>query len=308
MRPAIETTGLGKRYRSNWALQECSFRLPAGRIAALVGPNGSGKTTLLHLAAGLNSPTRGSVRVLGRVPDGNDREGLAKVGFLAQDHPLYRGFRVGEMLAFGRRANPRWDDGAARLLIADLGIPLARRVGALSGGQHTQIALALCLSKHPEVLLLDEPVSTLDPLARHDFLSTLMDTCAAEGTTVVLSSHVLADLERICDFLIVLSASRVQVADDIDNVLATHRLLIGTRRSVGHIPGTDAILTVSHKERQTTVLVRTSSPIADPTWEVHQPTLEEIVLGYLRHPESGARQPLAAVGAAAANSPAEAAP
>jgi len=307
MRPAIETTGLGKRYRSNWALQECSFRLPAGRIAALVGPNGSGKTTLLHLAAGLNSPTRGSMRVLGRVPDGNDRERLAKVGFLAQDHPLYRGFRVGEMLAFGRRANPRWDDGAARRRLADLGIPLAKRVGTLSGGQQTQIALALCLSKHPELLLLDEPVSSLDPLARHEFLSTLMDSCAAEGTTVVLSSHLLADLERVCDFLIVLSASRVQVADDIDSVLAGHRLLIAPRRAVGRIPGTDAILTVSHKERQTTVLVRTSGAIADPTWEVHQPTLEEIVLGYLRDPGSGARQPLAAAGAGAADSPAEAA-
>ncbi len=287
MSAALVATGLGKRYRRRWALRECSLEIPEGRVAALVGPNGAGKTTLLHLATGLLEPTAGSVRVLGAVP-GKDPALLPKFGFVAQDVPLYRNFTVADMLAFGRGMNARWDDALARERLDRLGIPLDDRVGHLSGGQRAQVALALALAKRPQMLLLDEPLASLDPLARRDFLRVLMEGVAEDGATAVLSSHLISDLERVCDYLILLSSARTQVAGDIEQLLSVHRVLTGPRRDVDRIAGVVEVVQESHTERQTTLLVRTDGPILDPAWEVHEVGLEDLVLAYLGQPSASA--------------------
>lgn len=278
---ALETTNLSKRYGRTWALQDCTFSLPAGRVAALVGPNGAGKTTLLHLAVGLLEPTAGSVRVFDASPSQEPAKVLPRIGFVAQDHPLYRGFKVEELLTMGRKLNPRWDDALARARLQKLGIPLERRAGKLSGGQQAQVALALALSKQPDLLLLDEPLASLDPLARREFLRVLMDAVAATGMTVLLSSHNIADLERVCDYLIILSASHVQLAGDIQEIIAAHKRLIGPRQDAEAIASLHTVIETSHAERQTTLLVRANGPIYGSTWEAQEPSLEDIVLAYL---------------------------
>jgi ABC-2 type transport system ATP-binding protein len=283
---ALEATGLGKRYRRTWALRDATLTLPEGRIAALVGPNGAGKTTLLHLAVGLLGPTTGTIRVLDR-PAG-DPGLLAEVGFVAQDAPLYRDFTAAELLTMGVKLNRRFDQPLARQRLERLGIPADRRVGTLSGGQRAQVALALALAKRPALLLLDEPLASLDPLARREFLQTLMGSIAEQRVTVVLSSHLLADLERVCDYLIVLSAAHVQVLGTVDELLEQHRLLIGPYRD--HQPpiaGAAQVVRASHTDRQATLLVRTSGPIADPAWKAHEVTLEDLVLAYLADPSAG---------------------
>jgi ABC-2 type transport system ATP-binding protein len=281
MSNALETAHLSKRYGRAWALQDCTVTLPAGRVAALVGPNGAGKTTLLHLAVGLLEPTGGSVQVVGLSPREQPRETLPRVGFVAQDHPLYRGFKVDELLMLGRKLNPRWDDALARGRMQKLGIPLDRRAGKLSGGQQAQVALVLALAKRPDLLLLDEPLASLDPLARREFLRTLMDAVADTGMTVLLSSHNISDLERVCDYLILLSASRVQLAGDIQQLVSEHKRLIGPRSDVEAIASVHTIIEASHTERQTTLLVRANGPIFSPAWEAQEVSLEDVVLAYL---------------------------
>jgi ABC-2 type transport system ATP-binding protein len=284
---AIEATGLGKRYRRTWALRDCNLTVPTGRIAALVGPNGAGKTTLLHLAVGLLAPTTGRIRVLDQDPGGPGL--LAQVGFVAQDTPLYRDFTVAEHLTMGAKLNPRFDQALARGRLERLGIPLERRVGTLSGGQRAQVALALALAKEPELLLLDEPLAALDPLARREFLQALMGAVADQGVTVVLSSHLLADLERVCDYLIVLSAAHVQVLGSTEALLDQHKLLIGPyHEQQPPIAGVAQVVRASHTDRQASLLVRTSGPIPDPAWTAHQVTLEDLVLAYLAKPSAGA--------------------
>jgi ABC-2 type transport system ATP-binding protein len=221
----LTTTGLGKRYRRKWALKDCSVSVPAGRVVALVGPNGAGKTTLLHMIVGLLSPDEGNVTVLGQ--RAGTRETLPRVAFLAQDKPLYDGFTVADMLRFGAHTNPRWDAALATQRLASLEIPLRRKVGRLSGGQQAQVALTVALAKRPDLLVLDEPLANLDPLARHEVMRGLMAAVADGGMTVVLSSHVMSDLEDTCDWLVVLNHGRVQVSGDIEELLATHRLLTG---------------------------------------------------------------------------------
>jgi ABC-2 type transport system ATP-binding protein len=288
MSAAVVATGLGKKYRRRWALRDCTLEIPEGRVAALVGPNGAGKTTLLHLATGLLAPTAGSIRVLGLTP-GKDPEILPRFGFVAQDVPLYRSFSVADMLAFGRHTNARWDDHLARTRLERLEIPLDAKVGHLSGGQRAQVALALALAKRPELLLLDEPLASLDPLARRDFLRVLMEGVAEDGATAVLSSHLISDLERVCDYLILLSHARTQVAGDIDQLLAAHRVLVGPRRDGdGRIAGVAAVVQEDHTDRQRTLLVRTDGPILDPAWEVHEVGLEDLVLAYLGQPSASA--------------------
>jgi len=284
----LQATALGKRYGDEWALRDCSFELPAGRVAALVGPNGAGKTTLLHLAVGLLAPTSGHIELFGSPPR-QDRAVLERVGFVAQDTPLYHGFKVEEMLTLGRRLNRRWDGRWAEDRLRGLGIPLGKRVGALSGGQRAQVALALALAKRPELLLLDEPVASLDPLARREFLQALMDAVAETGISVVLSSHLIADLERVCDFLVLLIASEVRLSGDIEELVAAHKVLIGPRRSTIGIPGVEAVVQASHAERQTTLLARTSEPVYDPAWTVQDVDLEELVLAYMGQPALSAR-------------------
>jgi ABC-2 type transport system ATP-binding protein len=222
----LAASGLGKRYRRRWALSGCTLEIPAGRVVGLVGPNGAGKTTLLHLAAGLISSTTGTVEVLGGPPGGGPAQ-LGRVGFVAQDTPVYRGLSVAGHLRMAGYLNPRWDGEAAWRRIGQLGIDPRQRAGRLSGGQRAQLALTLAVAKRPELLILDEPVASLDPLARREFLRSVAGTVAGHGMSVVLSSHLVADLELICDYLVVLVASRVRLAGDIAALLASERRVTG---------------------------------------------------------------------------------
>ncbi|MFJ9782440.1 ABC transporter ATP-binding protein [Amycolatopsis sp. NPDC101161] len=283
MEPAVEARALGKRYGRTWALQDCTLDVPAGRIAALVGPNGAGKTTLLHLAVGLLRPDAGEVRVFGRDP----RSVLADIGFVAQDTPLYRDFTAAELVTMGGKLNRRrWDAALARERLAGLGIPPDMPVGKLSGGQRAQVALALALAKRPRLLLLDEPIASLDPLARREFMQALMGAVAESETTVLLSSHLLADLERSCDYLIVLRRSRVQLTGAVDELLDTHRTLVGPRAGSESIAGVAKVVRASHTERQSTLLVRRGDGPVDPLWTEHEVTLEDLVLAHLAEAET----------------------
>jgi ABC-2 type transport system ATP-binding protein len=295
MTTAVRAIGLGKRYRRTWALRDCTVAIPEGRVVALVGPNGAGKSTLLHLATGLLAPTTGEVRVFG-APPASGPEALARVGFLAQDKPLYQSFTVAETLRFGARLNPAWDQATADRWLERFALPPDRRVGQLSGGQRTQLALALALAKRPRLLLLDEPMADLDPLVRHDLTRLLMETVAADGLTVVFSSHVLAELAMVCDYLVLLAVGRVQLAGDTEELLAGHRLLVG-RRLDPPTAGPHQVVEASHTDRQTTLLVRTVGPVHDPAWAVHEIGLEQLVLAYMRHPQTAgpSRPALAAV-------------
>jgi ABC-2 type transport system ATP-binding protein len=276
MSAAIETNGLGKRYGAKWALSECTLEIPAGSVTALVGPNGAGKTTLLHLAVGLSNPSAGSVRVLGSEP----REVLGRVGFVAQDHPLHRSFTIRDTLKLGRRLNPTWDDSVT-LRIERLGLSLDQKVAKLSGGQQAQVALTLALAKRPELLLLDEPVASLDPLARREFMSTVMAEVAETGMTVLLSSHIVADLERVCDHIVILSHSRTVLAAPIEDVVSSHRILTGPRNDPEAVERVHSVIRARHTERQTQLLVRANGHVYDACWELHEVDLEEIVLAYL---------------------------
>ncbi|MFI5485878.1 ABC transporter ATP-binding protein [Micromonospora echinaurantiaca] len=282
----LETDQLGKRYRNKWALQDCSLQLPAGRIAALVGPNGAGKSTLLHLAVGLLRPDAGAVRIFGEAPYGNTAV-LSEIGFVAQDTPLYPDFTAAELLTLGAKLNRRWDGALARNRLAELGIPPRKPVGQLSGGQRAQVALAIALAKRPRLLLLDEPVASLDPLARREFLQSLMGSVADAGTTVLLSSHLLADLERVCDYLIVLHAAQARLIGAVETLVAEHRQLIGPRHGGEPIAGVAAVVRASHTDRQSTLLVRTDGVVVDPNWTVREVSLEDVILSYLAEGDAG---------------------
>jgi ABC-2 type transport system ATP-binding protein len=276
----LRADGLGKKYRRHWALSDCTLDVPAGKVVGLVGPNGAGKTTLLNLAVGLRTPTTGRIEVLGGRPaDGPDQ--LARVGFVAQDTPTYAGLTVDQHLRLGAHLNPRWDDAVARDRIGRIGVDPGQRAGRLSGGQRAQLALTLGIAKRPELLILDEPVASLDPLARREFLQDLMEAVVEHELSVVLSSHLVSDLERVCDHLIVLVDSRVQVAGDIEALLATHHRLTGARRDPETLPADQQVISSSHTDRQTSLLVRTEAPILDPTWIVSALSLEDLVLAYM---------------------------
>jgi ABC-2 type transport system ATP-binding protein len=283
---ALRTDGLGKQYGRRWALQGSTFAVPAGSVVALVGPNGAGKTTLLHLAAGLLRPTAGAITVFGG-DSARDLDLLPRIGLVAQDMPLYKGLTVRDTLRLGQKLNPRWDNDMAVDRLAQLGIDLGQKVGTLSGGQRAQVALAVALGKRPELLLLDEPLASLDPLARREFMQTLMLTAAEGDLTIVLSSHLIADLERVCDHLVLVAAGRTQLADGIDTLLATHRVLIGPR-TTGPIPGVAEIVDESTSGRQTSMIVRVDGPIHDPRWTTEEVALEELVLAYLSQAQGAA--------------------
>ena len=280
MTPAITTTGLTKRYGKTAALNDCTITVPEGRICALIGPNSAGKTTLLRLLAGLSRPTAGQVTVNGSVPR-QDPAFLAEIGYLAQEIPLYRRLSAEDHIRAGAHLNPRWDSASVRERLAALNIPLDRPVGKLSGGQRAQVALSLILGKRPRLLLLDEPVAALDPLARRNFLGTLTDGVAMGGLTVMLSSHLVADLERVCDHIVILSSSRVQVCGDIDDVLAEHKLLVGPSKDTTAIERDNHVVQVTRTPRQTTMLVRLNGPVHDPAFQVSDVSLEDIVLAYM---------------------------
>lgn len=295
MTHALETTHLSKQYGSMWALRDCSLTIPAGRVAALVGPNGAGKTTLLHLAVGLLAPTGGDVRIFGHSPQRLPLEVLRRIGFVAQEHPLYHGFTVEETLTLGRKVNARWDDTLARIRLQRLGIPMRKRVGKLSGGQQAQVALAVALAKRPEFLVLDEPVASLDPLARREFLRMLADAVAEDGVTVLLSSHLIGDLERVCDYLALLSASQVQLTGDIEEILRAHAVIIVPHAEVATIRHGYQVVEEHVDRGQATLLVRTDGQRPALAGEVRAATLEEVVLAYLGQPTVSPRQPATTV-------------
>ncbi|WP_116949322.1 ABC transporter ATP-binding protein [Jiangella endophytica] len=284
MSAALVTRGLGRRYRSTWALQDCDLEVPAGAVIALVGPNGAGKTTLLQLVAGLQRPSAGSISLFGELAPAQSPQALAQLAFVAQDHPVYRRFRVSDLLHLGRSLNRTWDQDFAERRIAELGISPRQRTGRLSGGQQAQVALALALAKRPRLLILDEPVASLDPLARREFLQVLMGTVAGEGLTVLLSSHNIAELERVCDHLVVVAGGRVQLAGDVDSLLGDHRVLTGPSAGV---PGGPGVVHVDQADRHAHVVARIGPAEPLPGWQARPIGLEELVLAYLRR----AREP-----------------
>jgi len=277
MNTVVRAQGLGKKYGRRWALTDCDLEVPAGHVVGLVGPNGAGKSTLLNLAVGMLTPSAGSVEVLGAAAGTQQ----AKVGYVAQDTPTYSRLSVADHLRLGARLNPAWDESLAQQRIQHLRLDPKQRAGRLSGGQRAQLALTLGLAKRPELLILDEPVAALDPLARREFLQDLMEAVAEQELSVVLSSHLVSDVERACDYLVVLVESRVQVSGEIDTLLATHFRLTGPRRDQKDLPRDQHVVTASHTDRQSTYLIRTDMPILDPAWTVTQLTLEDLVLAYM---------------------------
>jgi len=280
MTAAIETSGLTKRYRKVTALTDCTISVPEGRISALIGPNGAGKTTLLRLLAGLSRPSAGQAMVNGGSPR-QDPAFLADIGYLGQEIPLYRRLSAEDHIRAGAHLNPRWDGELVRERLTGLKIPLDRAVGKLSGGQRAQVALALVLAKQPRLLLLDEPVAALDPLARRNFLGVLADAVAMGNLTVLLSSHLIADLERVCDHLIMLASSRVQLCGDIEDLLAEHVVLIGPSKDTTAIERSQRVVQITRTPRQTMLLVRLNGPVIDPAFQVSDVSLEELALAYL---------------------------
>ena len=281
MSTVIETSGLGRQYRRKWALRDCTLAIPERHVVGLVGPNGAGKTTLLRLAAGMLAPTCGAITVLGERPGAGPAE-LAQIGFVAQTRPVYARMTVADHLRLGGWLNPGWDDALARQRIGQLGLDPKQRAGSLSGGQRAQLALTLALAKRPGLLILDEPLASLDPLARREFLQVLMEEVAAQGMSVVLSSHLVADLQRVCDYLIVLVASRVQIAGEVSDLLDSHHRLSGPLRERRSLPASQQVITESHTDKQSNLLIRTDEPVLDPAWTVTPVSLDDLVLAYMR--------------------------
>jgi len=292
----IEANALGKRYGSTWALHECSLAIPDGHLTALVGPNGAGKTTLLNLAVGLTGPSEGSIAVLGGTRPGSSAA-LDGIAFVAQDMPLYKNLSAADMLHLTRNLNRHFDEGYAETRLDDLGIPLKRKAGKLSGGQQAQLALTLALARRPRLLLLDEPMAMLDPLARHDFMATVMTAMVDEGVSVVLSSHVLAELERVADYLIILSGGGLQMAGEVDDLLTGHRVLTGPAAQVDQLTQRLGVVHAWRAEAQAHLLIRTNgkAEAVPPGWESHPVSLEELTLAYLRQPWAAALPSLALV-------------
>jgi ABC-2 type transport system ATP-binding protein len=222
MTAVLQARGLGKRYGRRWALTDCDLEVPAGHVVGLVGPNGAGKSTLLNIAVGLSAPSAGSVTVLGGHPAGSPAA-LDGIAFVAQDTPLYKNMSAADLLHLTRNLTRRFDQPYAQARLGELGIPLSRKAGKLSGGQQAQLALTLALARRPQLLVLDEPVAMLDPIARHDFMATVQAAAAADGVSVLLSSHVLTELERVASYLVLLARGQVRLAGRVDDLLTASR-------------------------------------------------------------------------------------
>ncbi len=281
MTSMLELEHVGKRYGRTWALQDCTCAIEPGRIVALVGPNGAGKTTLLHLATGLSVATTGAVRLDGVAPTHPRIQRENVLGFVAQDHLLYKQFTVDEMIQAAKVLNRTWDEAFARHHISRLEIPFKWRVGQLSGGQQAQLALVLALAKRPRVLFLDEPLASLDPLARRQFLSLLLDVTTESGLTVILSSHIISDLERVCDTLLLLTHGHMQLCEDMDSIRATHKRLISHKLPVAPLAAHHEIIAELQGDHQTALIARLNGPLFATGWEMQDLPLEEIVLAYL---------------------------
>jgi ABC-2 type transport system ATP-binding protein len=287
MTTAIETNGLTKHYGRKRALEDCTLAIPDGKVVGLVGPNGAGKTTLLHLAVGLLAPTSGTISVLGGCPGSPAL--LERVGFVAQDTPIYAGLSVSQHLRMGSYLNKKWDKELAESRVARLDIDPRQKAGSLSGGQRAQLALTLVVAKRPELLLLDEPLASLDPLARRELLQSLMEIVATDRVSVVLSSHQISDLERVCDYLVILVASHVRLSGEVTELLASHWRLSGPRREASTLSSDQEVIDESHTDKQSTFLVRTNQSILEPAWNVKPVTLEDLVLAYLSNPRPADR-------------------
>jgi ABC-2 type transport system ATP-binding protein len=277
---AVTARGLGKRYGRHWALSDCTLTIPVGRVVGLVGPNGAGKSTLIGLMTGMLVPTTGSIEVLGG-PAPNSPEQLARIGYVAQDTPTYGGLSVADHLRFGARANPGWDSVLAAQRIRDLGLDVRKKARNLSGGQRAQLALTLGIAKRPELLILDEPIASLDPLARREFLQSLMAAMAERELSIIMSSHLIGDLEHVCDYLVVLAGSRVVVDGPVEELLATHHLVTTRRCDATSLPPGVQVITQSHTDRQSTFLVRSTAPIIDAALVAEPVDLEQLVLAYM---------------------------
>lgn len=285
MTALIETRDVTKRFREREALSKCTLSIPTGKVVGLVGPNGAGKSTLLNLAVGLSSPSDGSIEVLGEVPSDSPAQ-LARIGFVAQDHPTCASLTVDEHLKLGKHLNPRWDNQLANRRIKDLGLDPKQRAGKLSGGQRAQLSLTLALAKHPDALVLDEPVASLDPLARRGFLETIMETVADSGMSVILSSHLVSDVERVCDFLVLLVASHVELVGEVDDIVSSHHRLIGPALDDRSVLANQHVIASYRAGRQDELIVRSDGPILDPAWIIEALSLEDIVLAYMEQSRS----------------------
>ena len=287
----IETAGLGKCYGKAWALRDCTLAVPEGSLAALVGPNGAGKSTLMNMAVGLTVPTAGTVAVLGGQATGSPGA-LDDIAFMAQDAPVYKNLSVADMVHLTRNLNRRFDSSAATRRLTDLGIPLKKKTGKLSGGQQAQVALTMALARRPRLLILDEPLSALDPLARQDFMATVMTAMTDDGVSVVLSSHALAELERVADYLVVLGGGDLRLAGEVDDLLAGHQVLTGPAADADRLAGQFSAVQVKRAGMQAHLLVTDIGPgrQVPPGWESHLVGLEELVLAYLR-PAGGSTRP-----------------
>jgi ABC-2 type transport system ATP-binding protein len=280
MNAILHAQALGKRYGRRQALAECTLKIPPGHVVGLVGPNGAGKSTLLKIACGMLTPTTGRIEVLGEPPASSPAQ-LARVGYVAQDTPVYPNLSVADHLTLGARMNPRWDATLAQARINQFDLDPRQKAGRLSGGQRAQLALTLAAAKRPELLVLDEPVASLDPLARRGFLRHLMESVAENDTSVILSSHLVSDLERVCDYLIVLVSSLVQLAGETEYLLAQHYRIVCTRREVADLPAGLEVIRAEHTDRQSTFIVRSQTEPPPGNWLVEHPELEDLVLTYM---------------------------
>jgi ABC-2 type transport system ATP-binding protein len=289
--PALRTDQLGRRYGRVWGLRDCTLDVPAGAIVGLVGPNGAGKTTLLEMIIGLLEPTEGELSVFGETSHSPMAARLARVSYVAQDHPLYRDFSVADMFHLGRSMNPRWDQRLAQARMDALDIPLKRKVKGLSGGQRAQVSLTMALAKRAPLLVLDEPVSSLDPVARLEFMREVMAAAAEGGLTVLIASHVVSELERLCDWLIVLTGGLVQLAGPTDDLIDAHQILTVPRATPdAELPG--LIIHRTDSDRHSTVLVRADpgqlAARQHPGWQADPVGFEQLIMAYLQRPSARA--------------------
>ena len=274
--PVLETHDLAKRYgRRTWALTGIDLAIPQGGITALVGPNAAGKSTLIKTWVGFERPTRGGVKVAGIDPWKDRSAVLGQLGYVPQSPALYDGLTVDDHLDLAVQLRPDFDQHYARLRLEQLGIPGEQGAKSLSGGQQAQVALALALGSRAKILLLDEPLASLDPLARREFLHVLTDAVRTDGATALLSSHIVTDVQQACDRLVVLGVGKILLHDTVIDALATHWLATegaatADGQAIGSFGGPAG-------ERLTLIRGSTLSEGAN----LRPASLEEVVLGYL---------------------------
>jgi ABC-2 type transport system ATP-binding protein len=273
-RPALAAHGLTKRYgNGTTALSELDIAVPEGSITALVGPNGAGKSTLMKAWIGFERPTQGKVTILGIDPWRQRAQALKRVGYVPQSPALYQELSVADHLEIARALRPSFDRASALARLADLQIPPSKRAGALSGGQQAQVCLAIALGTCAEVLILDEPLASLDPLARREFLTVMSDDVRRRGATAVLSSHVISDIVQACDRLVVLTGGRKRLDADIAEILRAYVVRPASDQRK------DAPLTFLGETGQRQQLVRVAG--GNQEGEGRPATLEEVVISHL---------------------------